>query len=413
VEIDPLCDVAIIGGGPVGLATACTLKLLNENLSVCVFEKRDQATRHHPLRIQSDSINELVRTLQNSPFQSATKKALCQQLNQWKDRAISTAVIQDQLTFFANELGGRILKGEQAEFHKDSFEQFVQKTGAKIVIGADGAKSQVRQAIKAELENVFTFSYLLELKFKTASIQERETIQKIAQYSIAEGFDFETVGKKKDKETPITVSLHRFIDKDTHLQLKEKKDQIEKGTSEHPWNIRELDTLAKTRSEVKAVCTYFHRYFQDHHLTANDYSEDRIATFPIEIYRSSFVARRVAGAIVLLAGDASSGLVLERGVNKGFIEAGLCAQAVAKFFERPVFERSLMDDSTPLPAEFELYQKQAASLFFKESRWARIKFTVLKEAESAFISFVRLIKLCYPKFSEMPLKKRALELSKK
>jgi len=119
--IDPYCDVAIVGAGPVGLATACTLKVLSKNLSICVFEKREEATRHHPLRIQSDSIDQLVQVLIKSPVQSEAKTALCGQFTEWKDRSIATTEIQDRLNVLAGQLGVRILKGEPAAVKKESF----------------------------------------------------------------------------------------------------------------------------------------------------------------------------------------------------------------------------------------------------------------------------------------------------
>ena len=39
-------DIAIIGGGPAGLATSIKLKQLNENLNICVIEKGSEIGSH-------------------------------------------------------------------------------------------------------------------------------------------------------------------------------------------------------------------------------------------------------------------------------------------------------------------------------------------------------------------------------
>ena len=39
-------DVVVVGGGPAGLASACKLKQLNANLSVCLLEKGSEIGSH-------------------------------------------------------------------------------------------------------------------------------------------------------------------------------------------------------------------------------------------------------------------------------------------------------------------------------------------------------------------------------
>jgi 2-polyprenyl-6-methoxyphenol hydroxylase-like FAD-dependent oxidoreductase len=50
-------NIAIIGGGPVGLLSALSLKWQNPNATITVFEKYRQYTRTHTLKISLSSLN--------------------------------------------------------------------------------------------------------------------------------------------------------------------------------------------------------------------------------------------------------------------------------------------------------------------------------------------------------------------
>ncbi len=379
MEFDIKCDVAVIGAGPVGLATACTLKVLNRDINISVFEKRVEATREHALRIQNDSIRALVRTLKSSPFKDQEQTALIELFQGWKGKSIPTTEIQDKLTKKAHDLGIRVFKGPEYAVEKDGFDRFVQETQAKVIIGTDGARSQVRQALKIQLASEFTLSYLLELKYKTDEVRPRKLLDASFQYIEAKGFDFETVGRRKEPGQPITVSLHKFIKEEIYLSLRNTEGEAEKGSYENPWTMQELKSLRNDDPNIQSIYHHFTRYFADHDFGEGDYFREKIIAFPLKIYRSETVAERHGQSIVLLAGDASSGMVLERGVNKGFIEASHCANAVNEFFKTRAFENMPSDDL--LPHMFQNYQEKARSLIFNDILIAMIIVTHLSAGE--------------------------------
>lgn len=52
-------DVVIIGAGPLGMTTACTLKAIHKQLNICVLEKRTVSTRDHSLKINWDAVSKI------------------------------------------------------------------------------------------------------------------------------------------------------------------------------------------------------------------------------------------------------------------------------------------------------------------------------------------------------------------
>ncbi len=434
-------DIAIVGAGPAGMATACLVGALNRNLKIVVLDKRPNTTRDHSLLIANDSIDAMSRVLSEGLMRPAAcvnieaANALLAQFKKWRGRPIKTSVVETTLAGFAkNQLnigvhresqfnikaqatleedqkkakaraqGAAGTEGTRAEAEEEqkmrkavSFDEFLeeQTKGAQIIIGADGSKSEVRKAIGAKQIEELTLSYLLELKCKVSSKEflGRRKIESSKQSVKAEGFDFETLSKPRSGEECNVVALHKFIDKNTYQSLIDGTS----GTPERPWTMKELEKRANGDKRVKKMYDHL-----DNYLDGRSHWQDKVAAFPMKIYRSDCVARVYKERIVLLVGDASSGMILQRGVNKANKEAALCARAVLGFFAREgiseaevkesqavvaldtTSERDMkvrMEDPITLPPEFVQYQRQSKALFESERRWARAKSFGLKAGE--------------------------------
>lgn len=373
------CDVAVVGAGPVGIMTTCLVKALNKNLVVKVFDKRPTTTRDHALRIGADSINKIHALCKEGLARSAPSmdQSLIDQLltitEGWKKRHIRTSKIEETLAQLVKEKI-QVFRGPGHEIRSDAFQEFLGSTNAQIVIGADGAAdSQVREAIGATKIEEKPLSYLLELKYTTTPESlERSKLDGSLQAVVAEGWDFETMGRKEVDKPSKRVTLHKFIDEETHRSLLVAQAGDIKGTTAKPWTFEELSEQAKKDPKVQWVVEHIQRYFNE-----LDHSAEKIVTFPMAMFRSTHVVKAIGNQLVVLAGDASAGVVLERGVNKGFIEAALCAKAVTTFFEK----KPVREQISALPPEFESYEQETLSLYKTEKRWAEWKAFGLRTSE--------------------------------
>ncbi len=420
-------DVAIVGSGPAGMATACLLGSLDRKLKIIVFDKRPETTRDHKLAIGSDSINAMSKFLMEGLAASTNcvnteaARQLLFQLKSWSKKSIPTSTIETTLATFAKERLNitvhrdkafnikYVAESSQKKPGELSFDDFLKQTGgARVIIGADGSKSEIRNVIGAQKTDILNLGYLLELKYKaTPNFKPRTYLQGSTQFVMSSGFDFETAGKPRNGNSGI-ITLHKFVSYLTHRIL----IQGTKGNPENPWTMSELKEHVKDNGKIRKILDHFECYLGSHKVASLGFN--RIVTFPMTIYRSSSVASLYKGIIILLVGDASSGLVLERGVNKAFLEATQCARAVLKFFNKRknlyVGSEESIDDTKPssvqarvrdseeivrgtpktisetatLPSEFIEYQAQSHSLFLREVRWARFKHFILYSAQFLF-----------------------------
>lgn len=374
---DRKCDVAIVGAGPVGMMTACLVKALNKDLTIKVFDKRPTTTRDHALRIGADSIDRIHAACKEYLAHSSVDKPLVNQLiaitKNWKNGHIRTSAIEEKLTQLLKEKV-QVFRGPEHEVKATAFPEFLASTKAQVVIGADGATdSQVREAIGARKQEEKPLSYLLELKYTTdPECCRRNLAEGCSQAVEAEGWDFETMSRKEPGKSVKRVTLHKFIDQKTHQALLVAESDGMKGSTAKPWTLEELSKRSKTSSKVKWVIDHIERYFDD-----RDHSAEKIVTFPMTMFRSSHVVKVIGNQIVLLDGDASAGIVLERGVNKGLIEAALCAKAVTTFFNKI----SLRGKIDTLPEEFKTYEQETLSLYKNEKWWAEWKAFGLRLSE--------------------------------
>ncbi len=369
-------SIVIVGAGPVGITTACVLKATNPNLHITVLDKRADPKRKHGLSIDSGSIAKINSLLTASTNEQAAN--LHGILANWSGHFVRTNDIETTLAKLAKSMGVEVLRDATYELEKGNLKKALtakEHTGlsqkiknlqpilkaASVIIAADGAHSVLRDELSIGLTDEKTLKYMVELKYQTkGSARPQNPKEAMYQSSKTGHITFESVNRHTTTEDkPATYLV--FVDKATYKSLRIKDDsQKLKGVYGNAWSLKELETLGKNNPLCQSVHNTMTRYLQSLPKQQGSYSEGAIATVKLKVYRNEKSAALYQGKPVVFVGDANSGLVLQRGFNKGLKEVALCVQAVSKFLTSP------QSPQNSLPKEFLDYQQASLALFKDE-----------------------------------------------
>lgn len=384
-------DVVIVGAGPVGISTACLIKAQSKDLRVCVIDKRQQATREHNLKIGKDSIAKVMQALnkvQLNPLSEENQKILRlkQIFKNWENQFVRTNTIEATLSQLAKELGVEEYRSPEYIITKETLEDALKTESseknehlrkifknAQVIIGADGTHSEIRKCVmQNQLADQKTYQYLIELNYQTENhVPPRKTKEALFK-PFGGPVDFEIMGRKNDQGKK-TVSYHVIVDKQTYEAFRENDQNGNlKGTYANPWNLEEIKKKAQSSKKIQRVYRSFQRNLKNLYERGGNASKKTISTLELAVYRSEKCVQKYQGKYFLLVGDASSGIIYQRGFNKGLKEAVLCSEAVDKFFKGQNCQAGLM------PAPFINYEFQAKEIFKKENKKSLVKDIAIK-----------------------------------
>lgn len=394
-------DVVIIGAGPVGIATACTLKALNNNLRICVLEKRPEATRNQALKIQSDAVQKVVSTfkkiLEENPQCENSKciHNLINIFNSWDGKNIQTKIIERDLANEATSMHVKIMRSNHFTVTQDNFEVLLGAKSpvplsddelllrtifekAQVVIGADGAHSVVRKAMGDKKADEEVLQHVVQLKYQTdGTVQPRTKTQAFSENVKNGRFDVETMNNKKTQERKL-VTMFYFVDQATYSLLRQTNEKGElKGVFGNPWSYAEILQKSEEDEKIKAIFWNLTRHFNGLAARGGKYYEEQISTIELGVYLSEVSVIKMKEKHVLLAGDANAGMILQRGCNKGFFDAVFCAEAVNNYF---LSNHKL--DSAEIDPEFLNYQDLVRDQYYQEKSWAKVKDFGVNAAQS-------------------------------
>ena len=105
-------DAVIIGAGPVGIATAATLKAIHKEAKILVADKRTETRRHYGLSVARDSIKYLADVLQRNS-ESEEARELEKLFRSWSGTVKRVSFMEDTLADRARELGVTVERDEK------------------------------------------------------------------------------------------------------------------------------------------------------------------------------------------------------------------------------------------------------------------------------------------------------------
>lgn len=306
--------ISIVGCGPVGLLIGC---LLASRHKITLYEKRDKQLRDHGLDISSKTTKRIIDYIKfNNNNDNIIYNELISKLEIWSSENIKTSEIQETLKDICIKLGCKI--NTNSEITKKS------QLKDSIVIGADGANSQIRKMFfDNEIIKNKNLKYMAQLKFMTpVKTRSRLSLSSLF-YSLLNSIsgsdivlDFESLGSSinnTNKDHLKHGTLHIPIPKSTYDMLSSNG----RGKFDKPLTLNELKGLKLYR----VIKRYeFSLWFRNGQLI-----DPKITLLPLSIYKSKEVAKFYNDdKLVILAGDSSSGLIYQRGLNKGWLEAVEC-----------------------------------------------------------------------------------------
>ena len=175
-----------------------------------------------------------------------------------------------------------------------------------------------------------------------------------------------------------------LVDEQTHnlLLRNDTTGKVTKGGHLNPWSEEEIFQYGRQNKKIGKIYQAFQRK-----LNGRKPLEYKVTTIPLSVYRSKSNVSVFDNKVVAAVGDASSGLILYRGLNKGWIEAAYLAESVTAFLKRGSHSKATISHSE-IPVEFSRYQRKAQNLFASEKFVVELKNIMITIGQLALKDYI-------------------------
>lgn len=379
-------DVAVIGAGPAGAGYAAMLQAIDPERKVCVVDIRAETKRSYSLSVAKDAIAAIHEVLQNNlnhvrnpvqvqKFMAALKKwqgsdvsaqKIEEKLGKWAIRfgATITREVRYKEALTVEEIDKLLSRNEDADLTETQRELRGYFQQALVIVGAAGAHCPLRQRYmnggdEEKRVDVQNMQYFIEMKYKTDGQTKKRNVIKFTSNASCEGVGFETM--PKDGNEPKFATIHFFVGNTTY-------EAFSQATDRTPWNLEKLQEEAYKDPIVENMARKIAHYLEHLIYRGGTCIEPKIKRLPITIYRSAEVVKVHEGRVIVEVGDALSGAVFARGVNKALKEAARLAH-----HSRDFFQSGQVIEEGHIPEAFKTYETEVLQIFNEERKTAEFK----------------------------------------
>jgi len=283
-------EVVVVGAGPVGLWTSIVMKALDENLNVVVLDKYPEYKRDNPLLLERSSFKDLP---QNKKVQELVDALFTKDGKSVSKVHINTNTIEEMFLQAAKDLGVQVQRGLENDVQ--SLESLNRFSNAKVVIGADGSKSQVRQALFGDLASSKDLQYIAQVKYNTKAPKPARTekVEQVWHMKMARAYVTEV--PKNPKEEQKTGTMHLLITVNKRIF-----EKIKDATFKNPSKLENCPEKLRNRA------LYWIRVRKDQDEASKD--QVQVSSIRLNSYKSRDFVKLEKGKAYGLVGDAAFGV---------------------------------------------------------------------------------------------------------
>jgi 2-polyprenyl-6-methoxyphenol hydroxylase-like FAD-dependent oxidoreductase len=312
-------NIIIVGGGPIGLAAALSIKLLNPAINIITYEKYEEYQRKHTLRVQSDKQAALMKV-----SRAERVNELVQLLGRIKkDPSIRTSELEATYKNLAQKLGVdiRIEEIKEDNLVEKLRIQDEEDSEINLIIGADGTHSVINRSLFPEDNQVkYEFDYVLQLRYeikgssKPTAINTIDFVQTMSRHAFVAN---EYVGYHDGSMTPVTMQM---------MISKEDFEALRSATSKNPFKPYLDHDDASLHCDIthlpENISGFVNNYLEQKIKSCGanesiDKSSIRISVNEAPATCVKQVTTLWHNTPVLLLGDAALGLSYFKGLNAG------------------------------------------------------------------------------------------------
>ena len=402
-------DVIIVGAGPIGLATAVELKLLDPSIQIVIYEERKRYTRDNTLHLDKKALD----TFHDDDDGVMTElKAEIQ-----RSGCIQTLELQQRLQTIALGIGVTIIKPHKVH----NYTQLINENPtAKVMIGADGAKSEMRRQLLAKedladpISRPTTKRYNATVSFEVPGDHTDKRIGKFkraAVMSAADAIGQESCKLQQNDCTKFTFNY--LISREQFLALQEAtfRDPIRpfaqakigglEGSAQSALSQRaggtgagDLTHIEEAKNRIvpkelmNSITLYLNNKLAGIKLSRDEKDAVRagltISTNPLQAYVSNTVVRRLeSGQHLVLVGDAALGLVYNAGLTAGLQCAAYLGQQLAAGFRRlyPLKAPAVASGATAIVADGSAIEATASTPQFDLTKYSQTIIRAFRDQE--------------------------------